>query len=48
MNEFSDRTLDSHLITYINYLENDGIGQSKIKFLILASIPNDIASNFHF
>ena len=43
LNEFTNRTLESHLIICVVYLENYGISQFKIEFLNLGGIPNDIA-----
>ena len=37
--------LESHLITYVTYLANDGIGQLKTKFLNLSGIPNGTTSS---
>ena len=45
VDESTDIALESHLITYVTYLANDGIGQSKIEFLNLSGIPNGIASS---
>ena len=45
LDESTNRALESHLIIYITYLENDGIGQSKTKFLNLVGIPNATASS---
>ena len=44
VDESTDRALESHLITYVTYLANNGIGQSKIEFLNLSGIPNGTAS----
>ena len=38
VNTFTNRALEFYLITYVIYLKNDGIGQSKIKFLNLVGI----------
>ena len=40
VDESTDRALESHLITYVTYLEGDGIGQPKIQFLNLQGLPN--------
>ena len=45
VDESIDRALESHLITYVTYLANDGIGQSKIEFLNLSGITNGTASS---
>ena len=43
VDESTDRALESHLITYVTYLEGDGIGQPKIQFLNLQGLPNGTA-----
>ena len=45
VDESTDRALESHLITYVTYLANDGIGQPKTEFLNLSSIPNGTTSS---
>ena len=45
VDESTDRALESHLITYVTYLANEGIGQSKTEFLNLSGIPNGTASS---
>jgi hypothetical protein len=40
VDESTDKTLKSHLISYVTYLEGDGIGQLKIQFLNLQGLPN--------
>ena len=45
VDKFIDRALELHLITHVTYLKNDGIGQSKIKFLNLTGIQDDIATS---
>ena len=45
VDESTDRALESHLIIYVTYLANDGIGQSKTEFLNLSNIPNDTISS---
>ena len=40
VDESTDRVLESHLITYVTYLEVDDIGQPKIQFLNLQALPN--------
>jgi len=43
VDESTDRALESHLITYVTYLEGDGIDQPKIQFLNLQDLPNGTA-----
>ena len=45
VDESTDRALESHLITYVTYLANEGIWQSKTEFLNLSGIPNGTASS---
>jgi hypothetical protein len=40
VDESTDRVLELYLITYVTYLEGDGIGQPKIQFLNLQGLPN--------
>ena len=39
VDESTNRALELHLITYVMYLKNDGIGKAKIGFSNLVTIP---------
>ena len=45
LDESTDRALESHLIIYITYLENKGLGKPRTIFLNLVNIPNERAQS---
>jgi hypothetical protein len=47
LDESTDRTLESHFIVYLSYIDKDGLGQPKSLFLSLSPICNDIAQSIY-
>jgi hypothetical protein len=47
LDESTDRTLESHLIVYISYIDKGGLGQPKSLFLSLSAICNGIAQSIY-
>ena len=47
LDESSDRTLKSHLIVYLSYLDKGGLGQPKSLFLSLFAIYNGTAQSIY-